>query len=257
VREPLRMRAVTGVSIALLAIAAPTACGDDGSPAAGLSATGSATGAPEPRAAHACRRVPARRGEATLFRTDGRGACSFPAVTGEPLVAAIGRADYAGAALCGACAKVTGPRGDVVVRIVDGCPGCDPADIDLSAQAFARVADPAAGRVPVTWEIVPCEVTGPIELHFKDGSSRFWTAVQVRNHRHPIARVEHGPPGGPLSDIPRKRYNYFATANGFGVPPVVVRVTDIHGGVVELTVAEILDDASLIGGAQLPPCEPG
>ena len=84
----------------------------------------------------------------------------------------------------------------MTVRIVDRCPECQAGDIDLSAEAFARIAEPAAGRVPITWQVVAGDVQGPVSYRFKEGSTRFWTAIQVRNHRLPIAALAIRPAGG-------------------------------------------------------------
>jgi hypothetical protein len=92
--------------------------------------------------------------------------------------------------VCGECVAVTGPKGSVTVRIVDLCPECEPGHLDLSQQAFAQIADVSAGKVPITWKVVPCSVTGNVEYQIKDGSSQYWTAIQVRNSRLPVAKLE-------------------------------------------------------------------
>ncbi|OAD68594.1 hypothetical protein PHYBLDRAFT_103777, partial [Phycomyces blakesleeanus NRRL 1555(-)] len=53
--------------------------------------------------------------------------------------------------ICGRRAVVKGPKGSVTVRIVDTCPPCQKGDLDLSPAAFGKIADFAAGRVPITW----------------------------------------------------------------------------------------------------------
>ena len=63
-------------------------------------------------------------------------------------------------------------------------------NLDLSESAFAKIADPKDGRISISYELVSCKVTGNIAYHFKDGSSKFWTAIQVRNHRVPISKLE-------------------------------------------------------------------
>lgn len=47
---------------------------------------------------------------------------------------------------------------------------------------------------------VACGLEGPIVYYFKEGSNSFWTAVQVRNHRYPIAKLEWLMPGGSHGD---------------------------------------------------------
>ena len=130
-------------------------------------------------------------GEGTYYGATGGGNCSFPATPNDLNVGAMNQTDYAGSAVCGACAEVTGPRGTLRIRIVDRCPECQPGDIDLSESAFEAIADPIAGRVPITWQYVPCLVSGPIVYHFKEGSNQWWTAVQIRNHRHQVSNLEY------------------------------------------------------------------
>lgn len=171
------------------------------------------------------------RGEATRYDADGTGSCSFEAAA-DRRVAAISAADYAKAAWCGACVEVSGPKGRAVVRIVDRCPACKTGDLDLSREAFAAIAAPAAGRVAIEWSSVPCDVTGPIEYRLKDGSNAFWTAIQLRNHRYAIASVDARDPAGwrPLS---RTAYNYFVATGGLGRAPLALRIADVRGQVIE------------------------
>jgi expansin len=93
-------------------------------------------------------------GEATYYDADGVGACGSPTSDGD-LVAAMNGAQYS-KAVCGKCAAVTGPRGSVVVKIVDKCPGCSSGDLDLSQTAFAKIAKMSEGRVKITWHFVTC-----------------------------------------------------------------------------------------------------
>ena len=95
------------------------------------------------------------------------------------------------------------------------------------------MADPAQGIVPVTWKYIPCDVMGPIAYHFKDGSSRYWTAVQIRNHRHAIKSVELQPAGGSFHNLDRVDYNFFIDAADIGPGPYTLRVTDIYDQVLE------------------------
>jgi expansin (peptidoglycan-binding protein) len=193
-------------------------------------------------------------GEGTYYAADGSGNCSFPPSPGDLRVAAMNQTDYAGSNACGACAAIDGPDGTVTVRIVDRCPECAPGDIDLSPEAFAEIAPLSAGRVPITWRYVPCATTGPIVYHFKDGSNPWWTAVQVRNHRHPIARFEYRDGDGVFRTVPRVEYNYFVEENGMGEGPFTFRVTDVTGAVVEDEGVPLLDDGDAQGGAQLAAC---
>jgi expansin (peptidoglycan-binding protein) len=98
---------------------------------------------------------PTYTGEATYYAADGTGSCGFPASPNDLMVAAMNKAQYA-KSLCGQCVSVVGPKGTVKVRIVDLCPGCAKGDLDLSEQAFAKIAALSAGRVKISWTFVPC-----------------------------------------------------------------------------------------------------
>lgn len=195
----------------------------------------------------------AETGEATYYADDGTGSCSF-GLDGTKMVAAINGTDYANAAWCGACVEVTGPSGSVVVRVVDKCPGCAKGDLDLSREAFERISPLSAGRVPISWREVACEVTGPISYQFKDGSSQFWTGIQIRNHRYPIATLEARDAGGAYTAIARLDYNYFVDTDGLGPGPYTLRVTDTHGQAIEDTNIAVGDNVTRTGAAQLPLC---
>lgn len=185
------------------------------------------------------------------------GSCSFEAIPDERMVAALNGPDYDHAAWCGACLAVRGPDGDIVVRVVDKCPGCEHGDLDLGREAFAQLAPLSAGRVRITWRAIECPVTGPIAYRFKSGSNAQWSAIQVRNHRHAIARLEARGATSPTSayrTLARTDYNYFVAAGGLGTGPYAVRVTDVHGHVVEDSAIALDDAVTQPGSAQLASC---
>ena len=194
-------------------------------------------------------------GEGTYYAADGSGNCSFDPSPNDLMVAAMNTTDYDGAGACGACAAVDGPQGSVTVRIVDRCPGCAAGDIDLSEEAFARIAPLSAGRVPITWRYVACDVSGPLRYRFKEGSNAFWVAIQVRNHRHGVARLEAKQADGSWAELPRENYNYFVDDSGLGDGPLALRVTDVHGFTVEDTGVPLGDATEAAGAAQLPACQ--
>jgi expansin (peptidoglycan-binding protein) len=193
-------------------------------------------------------------GEATYYAADGTGSCSFDASPDDLMVAAMNAPDYANAAWCGACVAVTGPTGSVVVRIVDQCPGCAHGDLDLSEEAFAMISPLSAGRVAITWHEVACDVSGPIAYHFKDGANAYWTAIQIRNHRYPIASVQ-AKVGDAWQAVSRVDYNYFVETDGLGPGPYALRVTDTRGHVVEDAAIELGDDVTRTGTEQFPLCQ--
>jgi expansin (peptidoglycan-binding protein) len=165
----------------------------------------------------------------------------------------MNHADYDNAALCGAFIEIVGPKGRVTVRIVDRCPECARGDVDMSPQAFARIADLSAGRVPIRWRIVSPALTGPIAYRFKEGSSQWWTAVQIRNHRNPVARFEYLRSDGQWQTVPREMYNYFVASSGMGPGPYTFRVTDMYGNVLIDAGVPLIEGGVINGAAQFPP----
>jgi expansin (peptidoglycan-binding protein) len=192
-------------------------------------------------------------GVATYYDATSGGSCSFEAAPAERLVAAVNTADYDHAALCGACLAVDGPRGEVVVRVVDSCPGCRRGDVDLSREAFAAIAPLSAGRTKIAWRTVACPVRGPIAYQVKPGSNAAWTAFQLSNHRYPIARLEVRNAAGAYHAIPRGDDNYFV-ARGLGTGPYALRVTDRHGHALDDAAIALGGPAAQPGAAQLPTC---
>jgi len=176
-----------------------------------------------------------QQGIATYYDfANGDGACSFGPSPGDLDVTALNAEQWDGSRACGACALVTGPKGQVVVRIVDLCPECKSGHLDLSPQAFAKVAELSAGRVNISWVLQPCDVSGNLRYQIKDGSSQWWTAIQVRNHRQPIQSLAYEK-GGAWIDVPRADYNYFVVQGGTGTGAIHVRTTSWDGQVLEDT----------------------
>lgn len=188
-------------------------------------------------------------GIATYYDATGAGNCSFDATPNDLDVAAMNATEYAGSAVCGECVAITGPKGAVTVRIVDSCPGCGVGHLDLSQVAFAKIADVSAGRVPITWQVVSCNVSGPVAYHYKDGTSQYWTAIQVRNHRLPIKQLELKKNGNYV-DVPRESYNYFVASGGAGTGSVTVRITSVDGQQIEDTLPAATSDATAAGASQ-------
>ncbi len=188
-------------------------------------------------------------GEGTYYAATGDGNCSF-GPSSDLDVAALNAVDYDRAAYCGACADVTGPGGTLRIRIVDQCPECKAGDLDLSESAFAKIAEPASGRVAIDWTLVSCDVAGPMKYQFKDGSSQWWVQLQIRNHRLPIAQLEWSKDGETFEVMERKDHNYFEASSGFGDQPVTLRITASTGDVLLDEVPAAADSLLVEGSAQ-------
>lgn len=225
----------------------------------GGSATESGSSAPAPAPANSP--APAgpppalgatRQGEGTYYvEATGDGSCMFGPSPDDMMIAALNTPDWSNAASCGGFAEVTGPRGSVTVRIVDRCPECKSGDLDFSPQAFDRIAERSAGRVPISWKLVAGEVQGPIQYRYKEGSTRFWVAIQVRNHRVPVAKLEILPAGASTwIEATRAEYNYFIHPNPITAGPLQVRVTALTGATVQNILPEPQGGLVVVGTAQ-------
>jgi expansin (peptidoglycan-binding protein) len=194
------------------------------------------------------------QGIATYYDATGAGACSFDASPNDLMVAAMNADEYDNAAVCGEYLKVTGPKGTITIRIVDLCPECKTGHLDLSQEAFASIADLPQGVVSITWQLISPDLNGPIAYHFKDGSNQWWTAVQIRNHRNPIAKFEYRDANGQWVAVPRVSYNYFVQTNpGMGTGPYTFRVTDFYGNVLTDSGIPLVVNGTVNGAAQFPP----
>ncbi|KAJ2486111.1 hypothetical protein IWW37_005720 [Coemansia sp. RSA 2050] len=99
-------------------------------------------------------------GDGTFF-SPGLGSCGLTNSDSD-LIAAIPAPQYGSnpnpnnAEVCGKCALVKGPKGQVKVKITDRCPVCKTGDLDLSPSAFQQIGDFDAGRIPISWSFVAC-----------------------------------------------------------------------------------------------------
>ncbi|WP_053751122.1 expansin EXLX1 family cellulose-binding protein [Streptomyces sp. MMG1533] len=167
-------------------------------------------------------------GVATFYDSDGSGACLYDP-SADVMTGAMNSADYESAKACGAYVSVRAANGtSLTVRITNECPGeCVPGQIDLSAEAFAKLADPTLGRIAITWKLVSPSTSDTMAVRYKTGSSRYWCGIQVIGHRNPVARLEVRDGSG-WRQLARTDYNYFLSEDGTGCGGAI-RVTDIFG----------------------------
>lgn len=238
------------VALALVTFLATGACGESGgdtSPSTSTKGSGQSNGVGQSSGAPLGEPI---EGIATFYDADGTGNCGFDR-SSDLMVAALNMAQYDGSNACGTCLAVKGPKGSVTVHLVDSCPPCEKNHVDLSAEAFAKIADPDDGRVPITWQKVACGSVGPMAFRFQEGSSIWWTSIQVRNHKLPVAKVEYERDGAFVA-MPRADYNYFVAESGVGEQPagLKLRVTAIDGQSVVETLAAIGDGNVVEGTVQ-------
>jgi len=173
-----------------------------------------------------------RTGTATFYTLAGLPNCGYPDAAASGTYVALSPADFAGSAACGTVFDVTGPKGTVRVTVADQCPECEPGHLDLAAPAFARIADPVAGVVPIRFtRVVDPPTPGPVRVRVKEGSSRYWLALLPIDTGNPLASVSVW--GTALA---RTGYGYWVAAAGAGPGPYQVRLTDDRGHSATVTV---------------------
>ncbi|GGN51443.1 hypothetical protein GCM10011579_007290 [Streptomyces albiflavescens] len=177
------------------------------------------------------------QGVATAYEAgDGDGACGF-GPSDDMMIAAMNTTDYETSRACGAYVHVRAANGAAItVRITNECPlPCAPGQLDLSRQAFAKLADLKVGRIPITWSLVSPSTSQTLSIRYKTGSNPYWCGIQTIGQRNPVMRLEVHTGSG-WRQLPRTSYNYFISADGSGCGSTI-RVTDIYGE--QLTVSGI------------------
>ena len=209
--------AMTGPAIATGATLTGTAL--TGTAVTGTAVPGTATGAQT-------------SGEATHYElaSGGMGNCSYPFPPAGQLYVALSPSEYSGSAACGSYLQVTGPDGSVTVEVVDQCPECQAGHIDLSEQAFARIAPLSAGLVPVSYRtIADPPLPAPLSMLVKAGSSAYYLALLPINNGNPLASVAVSQGSGGWQELSRTTYGYWLASSGAGPGPFSVRLTDSLG----------------------------
>ncbi|HEY6745598.1 MAG TPA: expansin EXLX1 family cellulose-binding protein, partial [Mycobacteriales bacterium] len=185
--------------------------------------------APAPAPATRTSGGPARSGTATFYTLTGLPNCGYEDAAASGTYVALSPAEFGGSAACGTVLDVTGPRGTVRVTVSDLCPECEAGHLDLAAPAFARIADPVAGMVPVTVaRVVDPPTTGPVRIRVKEGSSQYWLALLPIGTGNPLASVAVEV-GGAYQTLERTGYGYWIAPKGAGPGPYQVRLTDDRG----------------------------
>ncbi|MEE1782791.1 expansin EXLX1 family cellulose-binding protein [Streptomyces sp. SP17BM10] len=222
----------------------PSATGTPSPPATATPRSSASTTAPAPAAATSSARTAqataslagrirpgaSYQGVATSYdAADGNGACSF-GPSGDLMVAAMNHTDYESSSACGAYVLVHAAGGaSITVRIVNECPlPCAPGQLDLSHEAFGKLADLSVGRLPITWTLLsPGTAPATMSIRYKTGSSQWWCGIQVIGHRNPVATLEVRSGGG-WRQLSRTDYNYFLSPDGSGCG-APIRITDVYG----------------------------
>ena len=156
-------------------------------------------------------------------------------------ITALNEADYnsfgVSAALAGAYLEVKSPKGSTVVYVTDTYPGSPKGALDICPKSFAKLGDVSKGRVDLQWRVVKAPITGNFTYKVKTGSSQYWAAIQVRNHKYPVLKMEYYK-NGKWNNMEKQPYNYFLATN-MGLGTQTLRMTDIRGQVVTDTMPSL------------------
>jgi expansin (peptidoglycan-binding protein) len=194
-------------------------------------------------------------GEATFYGEKSFGHCGYPVDQQPKFHGAMNHTDYDSSCVCGTWVHITGPNGEIEAYIDDECPECKEGDIDLGPIAFSAIANPADGRVPISWNYIAAPVDDtPVSYYWKDGSSKYHIEVQVRNHRYAVNSLEIKPVDSGWMAAERRVYNFFVLdKNGQPINgPYKIRITDIFGNQLIDSVKEIIPQSLTVGTANFP-----
>ncbi|MCD9875695.1 RlpA-like double-psi beta-barrel domain-containing protein [Streptomyces guryensis] len=224
-----------GATVQLTASASPAipaSASATPSPSATPAASATSTAPASSRAAALAGRIrPAvsYQGAGTAYAAgDGSGSCRH-GPSDDLMAAAMNVTDDESAKACGAHVLVRAAGGaTITVRIGNECPWpCAPGRLDLSRQAFAKLADLSVGRLPMTWSLLSPDLPGTIAIRYKSGSTKWWRGIQVIGHPNPVAALEVRTAGG-RRRLPRTDHDYFLSADGTSRGGAL-GITDIHG----------------------------
>jgi expansin len=195
------------------------------------------------------------QGRATFFDAahpaGGLGNSGFDIPTQDQLhkVVAINNIQWNGSEASGAFMEVSGPKqrdgaASIIVQVTDRL--VERADgMDMSAEAFELVAEPTDGVVNINYQLVgpPDDYVTAYGHRIGDGivvetiagTSPYYAATRLNNHRYPIERVEIIEADGDLVELNRESDNRFVMEGNYPLNGVQdLLVTDIFGQQVTL-----------------------
>lgn len=160
------------------------------------------------------------------------------------------------------CGGVTGAT--LKVMVSDECPEDTNQEhcydgawhFDLSQPAFSDMADLSCGVLnDISWQLVEGTHSGNVKVRNKDGINQWWYSLYVLDHNYAITQVELRATGEDWVPATRSDTNFWTLESAAGlVPPIDVRITDIHGQVIggEDVVANFNENAVFDVGSQFP-----
>jgi len=169
------------------------------------------------------------------------GACLLDPIDSDMEITALNPEDYncygINAALAGAYLEVTGEKGSTVVYVTDLYPEGAAGALDLCPTSFGKIDEMEKGKIDIKWHIVAAPVTGDVSYRIKEGSTTAWLAIQVRNHRYPVLKMQCYT-NNEWVDMKKMPWNHFLIENIDSTSPKI-RITDIRGYVLTDTIESV------------------
>ncbi|MBN1130974.1 MAG: hypothetical protein JXA71_18440 [Chitinispirillaceae bacterium] len=207
-------------------------------------------------------------GRITYYSQSPTVACDIPQSEWPQYTTALSEKHFQGGLACGATVRLMNQGKEIQAMVVDLCPvvgneewcSGDMTHFDLGgSNAFAQLEPVVTGVKQITFQWLPTPVgDSPIKLRLKDGINAWWIAIQVINHRYPVAKLEiKDPQTGAWITGNRTRpgmWNYWQfdfTGNGL-TAPFQIRITDQYGQVIEETGTVVQEKHMWTGTKQFP-----
>lgn len=143
------------------------------------------------------------------------------------------------AALAGAYLEVTGEKGSTIVYVNDLYPEGGEGALDLCPTSFDKIGNMVDGIIDIKWRIVAAPITKNVSYRIKEGSSPSWLAIQVRDHKYPVLKMEIYQ-DGKWHSMTKMFWNHFIYENIDTTTPKI-RITDIRGYVLTDIIDSIPD----------------
>lgn len=161
---------------------------------------------------------------------------------------------WQGGSACGGCVHVKArtPEGwkEVTVRIMDRCPDAN-CGVDLGGAPASEIMGNRVGRYSGEWEFVSCEGVDGVwddstSVWVKEGSSTFWSIIQVRNPKDAVKSMTLK---GVQSNDAHVLEMVVGTENFWTVPPEVLQTDNEYTLTVTYRTGE--PDTWLLKGSEL------
>ena len=203
------------------------------------------------------------QGRATFYDAanpaGGKVAGGYDNLSGSALggIVAINNVQWNGSEASGGFLEVSGPKqregaAPITVQVADLL--YERADgLDMSAQAFEKVADPVSGIVNIEYKLVGpgdgfrtpygYNIGDGIVVESVSGANPWYGAIRLNNHRYPVESVDLLTEGGGTVPLKRDKDNRFVLNDSSGIYGAQdLLVTDIFGQQVTL------DDINITSG---------